>query len=53
MQVLNTHHVHCLVVIRDTVANRDSSITQRDANIVNLQKQTEAVADNLKVRSMQ
>ncbi len=36
---------------RDTIANRDSSITDRDANIMNLQRQTEAATDNLKVTS--
>ena len=34
---------------RDTIANRDSSITERDTNIMNLQKQADAVTDQLKV----
>ena len=34
---------------RDTIANRDSSITERDTNIMTLQRQADAVTDELKV----
>jgi len=38
--------IHC----RDTIENRDNSITERDANIMNLQRQTENATEQLKVR---
>jgi hypothetical protein len=39
-----------LFLSRETIANRDSSITERDTNIMNLRRQTEAATDDLKVR---
>ncbi len=35
---------------RETIANRDSSITERDSNIMGLQQKAESVKDTLKVK---
>ena len=44
--------MHIPSLLRDTIANRDSSITERDTNIMSLQRQAEAATDDLKVRAL-